>query len=352
MISATNRSQMAPQSPQQTKADSDSDAVQRDGDYWFDDGNLVLIVKDHGAAARSKAFRVHIGVLARHSQAFKDLFSGELLPQPTTPEEAETTLDLDGCPSLRMPDSYHDIKALLRALYDSPTRPPLEEPMPFSEAAALVRIGHKYDIGPLLNLGLKSLSATFSPRAVWNWHSVAQKGHTTPVRSLSTECVEAANLFRITGHRRLLVTALYACSAIDKKSLTGGVRRADGALEILSPDDLQRCWELRACMDARLMDYIMDTLALPPREECQQPKVCNKVVRQSRPLRVSLRTPVFHKALYGGFGPVFPDWSFNPSLCGHCRAFLAKRELSFRKELWHTLPAMLGLSIKDWQANS
>ena len=216
-----------------------------------------------------------------------------------------------------------------------------------------MRLGHKYDIGPLLSLGLKSLSATFSTTAVWGWHSAADsKSHFTPVRSLSKECVEAANLFRITGNRRLLVTALYACSAIDKASLTSGVLRADGALEVLPPDDLQRCWELRACMDARLTEYIMDTLTLPSRQDCTQPKVCNKCVRPSRPLRVANRTPVYHKALHGGFGPIFPNWSTTLPLCSHCRAVLGKRELSFRRELWHSLPAMLGLSIKDWQANS
>ncbi|KAI0334325.1 hypothetical protein GY45DRAFT_1295053 [Cubamyces sp. BRFM 1775] len=345
---------MAPPSPQQTSAGPDSDAIQGDGDYWFDDGNLVLIAKNHDAAARCKAFRIHIGVLARHSQAFKDLFSGKL-PQPAAADEVDTTLDA-GCPGVRMSDSYHDIKALLRALYDTliyrrTSRSSPEEPLPFSEAAALVRLGHKYDIGPLLDLGLKSLSATFSTKAVWGWHAAAQKSLATPVRSLSKECVEAANLFRITGHRRLLVTALYACSAIDKKSLTSGVLRADGTLEVLSPDDLERCWELRACMDARLTDYIMDTLTLPSRQDCQQAKVCNKCVRQARPLRVCHRTPVQHKALHGGFGPVFPDWTKNLSLCSLCRAFYAKRELSFRRELWHTLPTMLGLPISDWHDN-
>lgn len=50
-------------------------------EIWFEDGNIVL-------QTESTLFKVHQGVLARHSSIFFDMFS---VPQPTTdmPHEAQ-----------------------------------------------------------------------------------------------------------------------------------------------------------------------------------------------------------------------------------------------------------------------
>ncbi|KAH9897797.1 hypothetical protein C8Q73DRAFT_663692 [Cubamyces lactineus] len=272
------------QSSKQTNAES-ADAIERDGDYWFDDGNLVLIAQNHGAGARPKEFRIHIGVLARHSQTFQH-FNKSVI-QSTSPDSEEAG-------------------AWLSALYDGPARPLSEVPIPFSEAAALIRLGHEYETRPIMMLGLQSLFTTFKARAVWTWHSV-QKGQFTPVRALGKECIEAANLFRIIDCPGLRIPALYACSAIDTKHLASGVVRADGFVEELPLDDLERCLKLRACMDGLWMDHTMDTLTLPSRQDCLQPRVCNKCVRESKPIRIPHRSPVYYKTLPRWFGPVFPD---------------------------------------------
>ncbi|KAI0334324.1 hypothetical protein GY45DRAFT_1318324 [Cubamyces sp. BRFM 1775] len=333
------------QSSQQTNGQSNS--IQRDGNYWFNDGNLVLIAKNHDVGACSKGFRIHLGVLVRHSQVFKR-FSEACYQRESHPEEADSTSS--DCPFVRVDDSYHDIKALLRVLYDIPARSPPETPMPFSEAAALMRLGHEYEIPAIIPIGVRSLIATFSAKAVWSWHSVVREDHFTPVRALSKECIEAANLFRLTDCPGMRITALYACSAIDTKYLVRGVVRADGFVEKLPSDDLARCLKLRECMDARLTDYIIAILTLRPCLECQQPKACNRCIRQARPLRVFHQKPMRHNTLPRGFGPVFPDWTKNDTLCKFCRTSLAKRELAYREDLWHDLPTMLGLPIpKAWQ---
>ncbi|KAI0660686.1 hypothetical protein C8Q70DRAFT_68085 [Cubamyces menziesii] len=305
-------------SSQQTNAESD-DAIQRDGDYWFDDGNLILTAKNHDVGAHPKKFRIHIGILARHSRTFKG-FNEEAF-QFASPdsdrEEASTTSER--CPLVRLDASYHDVKAMLRAIYDSPTRTISDAPIPFSEAAALTRLGREFGIESIMMLGLQSLNATFNAQAVWTWHSVKQKGRCTPVPALSTECIEAANLFRIIGCSRLRITALYACSAIDPIHLAIGVVRADGFVEKLPPEDLVRCLGLRACMDALVTEYITDILALPPRQGCEEPYACNKCVRQSKPLRIAHSSPVHHKTLHRGFGPIFPDWK-KAALCKDARS--------------------------------
>ena len=71
-------------------------------DFWFRDGNIVIIA---GAAA----FKVHRGQLERHSEVFNDLFS---VPQPK-----EQDL-IDGCAYVELQDCPLDVFYFLSALYD------------------------------------------------------------------------------------------------------------------------------------------------------------------------------------------------------------------------------------------
>lgn len=71
-------------------------------EFWFQDGNVVLI-------AGHSAFKVHRGQLERHSEVFRDMFS---LPQPV-----EQVL-YDGCSTVQLHDAPEDVWHLLIALYD------------------------------------------------------------------------------------------------------------------------------------------------------------------------------------------------------------------------------------------
>ena len=56
------------------------------------------------------AFRLHRGVLARHSEIFQGMFE---LPQP--PSDLET---MEGCQVVRMYDLPTELSNLVKALYD------------------------------------------------------------------------------------------------------------------------------------------------------------------------------------------------------------------------------------------
>ena len=76
----------------------------RSPDYWFEDGNIVL-------QAENTQFRIHKGILARHSSVFKDMVG---IPQPSTSEE-----DLvEGCPLVRLSDAAKDWTNVLSIIYD------------------------------------------------------------------------------------------------------------------------------------------------------------------------------------------------------------------------------------------
>ncbi len=78
-------------------------------DIWFEDGNIVLISEQSG-------FRVHKGLLTRHSEVFRDMF---LMPQPPPTEEES----FEGCPTVRLVDDRsEEVATILAILYDGGRR--------------------------------------------------------------------------------------------------------------------------------------------------------------------------------------------------------------------------------------
>jgi hypothetical protein len=77
------------------------------GDPWFEDGNLIIV-----ADGADVAFRVHCGVLSRHSEVFRSMFQ---LPQPESLVDLET---ISGCQVVRMFDLPWDLSNLIKGLYD------------------------------------------------------------------------------------------------------------------------------------------------------------------------------------------------------------------------------------------
>lgn len=75
--------------------------------YWFDDGNVILHVEN-------RLFRVHRGVLARHSSAFNDMIP---VLQPDQKEQKETMIA--GCQVARLPhDKAEDWERVFAVIYD------------------------------------------------------------------------------------------------------------------------------------------------------------------------------------------------------------------------------------------
>ena len=83
------------------------------GDPWFEDGNFVLVTGPQleGKAARI-AFKVHRGVLIRHSDVFRSMFE---VAHPLQDDEL-----FDGCLTITMPDLPSELSVLIKALYDGP----------------------------------------------------------------------------------------------------------------------------------------------------------------------------------------------------------------------------------------
>ncbi len=77
------------------------EGLQQHGEFWIEDGNLILV-------ARDVAFRVYRGLLAEQSTVLGDLATA-------SSEDVYETL-FDGCPIVRLSDSPQDLTHLLRIL--------------------------------------------------------------------------------------------------------------------------------------------------------------------------------------------------------------------------------------------
>ncbi|CDO73029.1 hypothetical protein BN946_scf185007.g83 [Trametes cinnabarina] len=194
----------------------------KDSDFWFTDGNIVLMAMDFHLGASSMAFCVHRGLLSRHSDVFGLSFEAGL-PNPTTADILGTVAD---CPIVRISDSYHDFKCFLRAVYDGYVP---GDVLSFAEAAALVRTGHKYCAPLVQNVGLEILA----PRNFEDLWSL--------VLHFREEAIEATNLFATVapGSPAHLI-AFYRCSQLEIRTILTGTRRADGFLETLSMEEIVR----------------------------------------------------------------------------------------------------------------
>lgn len=72
----------------------------RDGEFWFDDGSIILV-------AGTVEFRVFKSILAQYSPVFSDMFS---LPQPSFTSSSPA----DPCPVVHLSDSPEDLRHILR----------------------------------------------------------------------------------------------------------------------------------------------------------------------------------------------------------------------------------------------
>ncbi|RPD57118.1 hypothetical protein L227DRAFT_239457 [Lentinus tigrinus ALCF2SS1-6] len=328
----------------------DSASMIKDSNLWLEDGNVVVVAQD-------TAFRVHRGLLSRHSEVFSGLFT---LAQPDDEAAAEL---YDGCPVVRVPDSSHDFRHLLHALYDGlSTIESVHESAKFNIYAALARLADKYELPHIFTAAIKWLGTIFTDTYTV-WHDLwTEHGSTGGIMSdLAINPIEAANLFRITGQDRMRPTALFLCCQLDVPVLLSGLPRADGVVEVLSSDDLQHCLQARIRFTAEMttfmhMFYFLNANA--PALGCSMPDSCPD---SFAPERDDHRTHVFtandsyyqnpFKISVSMCRKIIEDKCASGELCDRCANDLMEHVRALGKSSWNTLPEDMGLgeSVQGWE---
>ena len=91
--------------PEMATAQDEVNAATRDSDYWFEDGNIILL-------SQGVAFRVYKGLLGEHSAVFGSMFHVGQAPQAVSDQAY-------GCPVIRLDDAPADLRGLFRLIFPS-----------------------------------------------------------------------------------------------------------------------------------------------------------------------------------------------------------------------------------------
>ncbi|KAH9932274.1 uncharacterized protein B0H18DRAFT_904061, partial [Fomitopsis serialis] len=232
------------------RVDSDLDAEEakvavtrtvpmQDEMIWFKDGNVTLEAGDI-------AFRVYGGLLARHSEPL-----GKLIDEAPKSWQWLTGLPVglwshSRC-TVRLEDAPDEVRCLLRILILADPFCGISTRMPFSDVAALVRLGHKYEIQHVLEEGLRRMKSCFSD-SFEVWDKASKSGGNTLMSFSEEDAIAAVNIARLTGATSMLPTAMYSCCQRTPEVITNGVPGPNGKIERLSPEDVLICLGARTIL--------------------------------------------------------------------------------------------------------
>ncbi|KAF9267304.1 hypothetical protein L218DRAFT_995570 [Marasmius fiardii PR-910] len=315
------------------------DAVHQRGDPWFDDGNIILVTNDLKSPT---AFRVHKGVLARHSEVFQGMFE---IPQPPSKSEAP-----EGCQVVHMPDIPTELSNLVKALYDGPSfaNRSIND---FFYLSGILRLSTKYLIAHLRTQAIRHLTQTWAYTLQGHDNMVDLAIKTPIVNGLSypfVHPIHVLNLARETNVRIVLPSAFYFLSLYPLNDLLQAnhpkllTKHPSKPFSELHPEDIK----YYTLMFQKRLELLMEFTRRicgerKPSEGCGNEQGCNRqFTRLTFRLESSwkMRTGVFY-FMSETVRDVLQDGAF----CISCRETFQQEVIKIRQDVWNGLPAVLGL---------
>ncbi|KAI0742393.1 hypothetical protein C8Q80DRAFT_905102 [Daedaleopsis nitida] len=316
--------------PMAAGSGSSENGMVHDSEFWLGDGTITLTAQD-------VAFKVHKGPLLEMSPVFGDMLS---FPQP---EDAQ----VHSCPIVALPDSPHDLRHLLRALMPNKTSNKNNrfgtELGTFAAATACVRLGHKYQIDPLVEEALKSLRKLYPS----DFDSFRRTHDRAPP---PTSAIAVVNIARLTGADYLLPVALAECCRLGA-AIVHGFLREDGTREHLSAFDLGLCFQakeklIEARVEAVARVFSPDILDEDD-ENCQADGMDASDVPDffwtlANGSVSGLCTPHVWESVMPLLRRSMPD------VCVKCKKVLRDEELHQQRRIFQHLPALVGVVVDGW----
>ncbi|KDR69963.1 hypothetical protein GALMADRAFT_255290 [Galerina marginata CBS 339.88] len=290
---------------------------------WFEDGNIIF-------QAQMTQFRVHKGILGRHSSVFKDMLS---VPQPS----GEITSE--GFPIVHLADRPEDWQNVLITLYDGSLKAYKSvDNMAFSMAESLLRLGKKYEFDNLYGLAIENFRAT-RPRTLdlWEKKYIGQKRP----NSTTFHDFDLVNLLVDSGIKSLLPTSLYAClEGYSLEEILRGSTRLDGTPVHLSPNTQITLVLGKEKLLKSTTEYIQDWLTTEG--ICSDPVYCGP--SKARCLAFMVRYPFLPNAVVS---PYLLDLTRKASaFCDTCKRVMCDKIEVGREKLWDELPGFF--SLQGW----
>ncbi|KAI0703101.1 hypothetical protein C8Q76DRAFT_753974 [Earliella scabrosa] len=303
----------------------------KDEEFWLEDGTVILVTG-------YVQFRVYSGILANHSTVFKEIFS-----EPHFVRHVSVHGGHDfPCPVVRLSDSPHDLRHLLRVYMPHEDSSLYKSKSPsFAALSARIRLGRKYQMTAAYEQSLQYLKSFFTHDFdIWNKHT-----RWTPDGWKSGEAIGVVNLAQLIGEPLLLPTALLACVQLGS-DVVAGFTREDGSQEHLTLQDLGLCIEATTEIHKARVAAVLSTFTHPLPTTCQDQRNCKIAVRKALS---ELHT--FHDEIIAG-DPLGPHLKFvkNEKLpvCKTCAQAMDRRHRQTRLEMWNRLPELLNIDVPGW----
>ncbi|KAJ6519047.1 hypothetical protein C8R45DRAFT_885299 [Mycena sanguinolenta] len=301
-------------SPSQHKG-AEETAINR-SELWFSDGSVVL-------QAQTTQFRVHLGVLPKHSSIFRDM---QALPQP--PDEPT----FEGCPIVRLLDDPTDLEYVLNTLYDPAFL--AQKTLPLEAVGAFIRLGRKYDFRALVDSAVARIAAV-CPRTLEEYDAL-NSSNTQHIEMYPGIEVDMLALVSENGIMSALPSACYRALQPWKYigDLFDGTLREDGTQAYFSQIDLRRC----TIGHEKLSRQQFETRTWEV-DNCASPTRC-------RNGRQGIREALDQYLVYALVTGVK-----SAQLCAVCSQHVTESMTAGRKKIWEELPLMFDLPPWDQLKN-
>ncbi|KAG6916577.1 hypothetical protein DXG01_006348, partial [Tephrocybe rancida] len=297
-----------------------SASLERVQGLWFDDADMVFHTE-------GKGFRISGKTLASISSVFEAMLS---FPQP---QSAET---LDACPVIYMPDSAHDVTCFFKAILEPKyfEAPPARTD--FGTLLAVLRLGHKYQIGYLSQRALQHL-ATAYPSTLHAWDSRNESRTFPPIKNFDDEfqLLRAAQKF---GASWVMPSLLYSCGAYPMQVILNSQVWKDAGDLVVEKNACLLGYAEQFAASLRVVRFLVQ----PKAEGCTDELRCYKkkltwfdVVDTWRP---SIPLEIWDES----------DWSgYAKEVCPGCLAQSRKAHTRARSKIWENLPGTYTLPPWD-----
>ncbi|KAI0640934.1 hypothetical protein C8Q79DRAFT_920679 [Trametes meyenii] len=328
----------------------------RDPKFWFEDGNIILI-------ARTVSFRVYKGLLAEHSAVFRSMFH---IAQGTQAASEQA----DGCPVVPLDDSPGDLRHLFRIIF------PLNSGVRLNKAdatldmetiSAIIRLDHKYELTALCSQAMNYLTTYYTT----NYDAWINGTNSIHLKPEPFHAITAVCLARLTHTVSILPTAFYLCATLSLSEILNGYTRQDGVVERLSSEDVELCLRLR---DQLINLNTASALAVfkAPSPRCLTgsgmliapgfpiTSTCANIARKVIDRALMGKTPHILTSPFAldpwkptldscQTAEVMREIGARQPLCQSCTAHVMETESQMRRNIWRTLPRLLGITVNEWE---
>ncbi|KAF9463025.1 hypothetical protein BDZ94DRAFT_1309134 [Collybia nuda] len=312
------------------------------GEPWFDDGNIILVTDED-----KTAFRLHRGVLGRHSEVFEDMFC---IPQPVS----HGTDIYDGCQVVCVYDLPSEFSTLITALYDGATfhNRNFDD---FLNLVSILRLSTKYFIAHLRIQAIRFLAETWS-YTLHGHDAMVARALTSPVANNTTypyvHPLHILNLAREVNIQIVVPSALYFLSLYPLIDL---LRADHPKLQSNHPSTPSSVLDSADIKDYTLMFQHRMNITLdfvrrffdkrPALCKCPTTTICIRgFSKLSSRLSRSwvLRTGPLHFMVQA-----IQVLREEPIVCQQCRVDFERDVNTLREAIWKDLPTVVGLAGWD-----